>query len=135
MLVGGLYTRWFHRWALVPGWLAGMIAGTLAAYNTATPTTSHWASSSDILFGFTIYIGISAFILNLAIAVIVTLVLRAFRVPEGPDETRPHDFTADPATQEDSSSLRPPETLHRVSPLHHAASSSKGTHQSAIPLT
>ncbi|HEY6791330.1 MAG TPA: sodium:solute symporter, partial [Trebonia sp.] len=69
MLVGGLYTRWFHRWALLPGWLAGMIAGTLAAYNTSTPTTSHWASSSDILFGFTIYIGISAFIVNLAIAV------------------------------------------------------------------
>jgi solute:Na+ symporter, SSS family len=96
MLVGGLYTRWFHRWALLPGWLAGMIAGTLAAYNTSTPTTSHWASSSDILFGFTIYIGISAFILNLAIAVVLTLVLRAFRVPEGADETLPHEFTADP---------------------------------------
>jgi solute:Na+ symporter, SSS family len=96
MLVGGLYTRWFHRWALLPGWLAGMIAGTLAAYNTSTATTSHWASSSDTLFGFTIYIGISAFILNLAIAVIVTLVLRAFRVPEGADETLPHEFTADP---------------------------------------
>jgi solute:Na+ symporter, SSS family len=96
MLVGGLYTRWFHRWALLPGWLAGMIAGTLAAYNTSTATTSHWASSSDTLFGFTIYIGISAFILNLAIAVIVTLVLRAFRVPEGADETVPHEFTADP---------------------------------------
>ncbi|HEX3961283.1 MAG TPA: sodium:solute symporter [Trebonia sp.] len=96
MLVGGLYTRWFHRWALLPGWLAGMIAGTLAAYNTATPTTAHWASSSDILFGFTIYIGISAFVLNLAIAVIVTLVLRALRVPEGTDETLPHQYTADP---------------------------------------
>jgi SSS family solute:Na+ symporter len=95
MIVGGLYTRWFHRWALLLGWLAGMIAGTLAAYNTSTPTTSHWASSSDILFGFTIYIGISAFILNLAIAVIGTLVMRALRVPEGPDETLPHQYTFD----------------------------------------
>jgi SSS family solute:Na+ symporter len=95
MIVGGLYTRWFHRWALLLGWLAGMIAGTLAAYNTSTPTTSHWASSSDILFGFSIYIGLTAFIVNLAIAVIGTLVMRALRVPDGADETLPHHYTAD----------------------------------------
>jgi solute:Na+ symporter, SSS family len=95
MLVGGLYTRWFHRFALIPGWLAGMAYGTLAAYNTSSPTSSHWASSSDIVFGFTLYIGISAFILNLAISVVLTLVLRAFKVPEGPDETQPRHFTAE----------------------------------------
>jgi SSS family solute:Na+ symporter len=95
-LVGGLYTRWFHRWALLPGWLAGMIFGTLAAYKTATPTTSHWASSSDIVWGFTLYIGISALILNAVISVILTLVLRAAKVPEGPDETLPHQYTAEP---------------------------------------
>src|SRR6202042_1452241 len=33
MLVAGLYTRWFHRWALLTGWAAAMIYGTLAAYN------------------------------------------------------------------------------------------------------
>jgi len=96
MIVGGLYTRWFHRWALLAGWLAGMIVGTLAAYRTSTPTTSHWASSSDNLFGFTIYIGISAFVVNLVIAVALTLVLRAFKVPEGADETLPQHYTADP---------------------------------------
>ena len=95
-LVSGLFTRWFHRWALLTGWLAGMIAGTLAAYNTSTATTSHWASSSDTLFGFTIYIGISAFILNLVVSVVLTVVFRALRVPEGPDETLPHQYTADP---------------------------------------
>jgi SSS family solute:Na+ symporter len=95
MLVGGLYTRWFHRWALLPGWLAGMIAGTLAAYNTSSATASHWASSSDILFGFTIYIGISAFVLNLAISVVLTPILRALKVPEGADETLPHQYTVE----------------------------------------
>jgi SSS family solute:Na+ symporter len=95
MLVGGLYTRWFHRFALIPGWLAGMAFGTIAAYNTSSATASHWASSSDIEFGFTIYIGISAFLLNLAISVLLTLVLKAFRVPEGPDETLPHHYTAE----------------------------------------
>ena len=95
MLVGGLYTRWFHRFALIPGWLAGMAYGTIAAYNTSSPTASHWASSSDIVFGFSIYIGISAFVLNLVISVLLTMVLRAFKVPEGPDETLPHQFTAE----------------------------------------
>ena len=37
MLVGGLFTRWFHRWALLAGWLAGMIFGTIAAYNVVHP--------------------------------------------------------------------------------------------------
>ncbi len=64
MLVGGLYTRWFHRWALLAGWLAGMIYGTIAAYNVKNATTSHWAASSDIVFGHTVYIGFTAIIIN-----------------------------------------------------------------------
>ena len=44
-LVGGLFTRWFDRYALLAGWLAGMLFGTIAAYKVATPTTSHWAGS------------------------------------------------------------------------------------------
>jgi len=96
MLVAGLYTRWFHRWALLTGWAAGMIYGTLAAYNVKNATTSHWAGSSDIVFGHSIYIGITAIIINAVIAVILTLVLKAARVPEGTDETLPHQYTADP---------------------------------------
>jgi len=96
MLVAGLYTRWFHRWALLTGWAAGMIYGTLAAYNVKNATTSHWAGSSDIVFGHSIYIGITAIIINAVIAVILTLILRAARVPEGTDETLPHQYTADP---------------------------------------
>jgi len=96
MLIGGLFTRWFHRWALLTGWFAGMIYGTIAAYNVKNATTSHWAGSSDIVFGRSIYIGLSAVILNLVIAVVLTLVLKAARVPEGADETLPHQYTADP---------------------------------------
>jgi solute:Na+ symporter, SSS family len=95
-IVAGLYTRWFHRWALVTGWLAGMAFGTIAAYKTSTPTASHWASSSDIVWGFSLYIGLSAFVLNLVVAVVLTLILKAAKVPEGPDETLPHQYTADP---------------------------------------
>jgi solute:Na+ symporter, SSS family len=96
MLVGGLYTRWFHRWALLAGWLAGMIYGTLAAYNVKNATASHWAASSDIVFGHTIYIGITAIIINIVIAVVLTPILKAARVPEGTDETLRHEYTADP---------------------------------------
>ena len=69
-LVAGLFTRWFHRRALLLGWLAGMLFGTIAAYKVSSPTPSHWAGSVDTLFGHTIYIGLSAIILNLAVAVI-----------------------------------------------------------------
>jgi SSS family solute:Na+ symporter len=96
MLIAGLYTRWFHRWALLTGWLAGMIYGTIAAYNVKNATASHWAASSDIVFGHTIYIGITAIIINIVIAVVLTLVFKAARVPEGTDETLPHQYTADP---------------------------------------
>jgi solute:Na+ symporter, SSS family len=96
MLIGGLFTRWFHRWALLTGWLAGMVFGTLAAYNVSNATASHWAASSDIEFGHSIYIGLSAVVLNLVIAVVLTPILRAARVPEGTDETLPGQYTADP---------------------------------------
>ena len=60
-----------------------MIFGTIAAYKVATPTASHWAGSVDTIFGHTIYIGLSAIILNLAVSVVLTLVFRAARVPPG----------------------------------------------------
>jgi len=97
MLVGGLFTRWFDRWALLTGWLVGMVFGTIAAYRSASPTASHWASSSDIEFGHTVYIGFSAVLINVIIAVILTVILRAAKVPQGADETLPHQYTADPA--------------------------------------
>ncbi|MBV9380854.1 MAG: sodium:solute symporter [Streptosporangiaceae bacterium] len=94
-LVFGLFTRWFHRWALLAGWAAGMIFGTIAAYKVATPTTSHWAGSTDIEFGHTVYIGLTAVLLNIAISVVLTVILKLTKVPGGADETLPHQYTAD----------------------------------------
>lgn len=71
--------------------------GTIAAYKVATPTTSHWAGSVDTVFGHSVYIGLSAFIVNLAVSVILTLVFRAVRIPAGTDETLPHDYKAETA--------------------------------------
>src|SRR5262249_41338670 len=95
-IVFGLFTRWFHRYALLAGWLAGMIFGTVAAYNVSTPTASHWGGSVDTLWGHTIYIGLSAIILNIAVSVILTLVLRAARGPAGARETLRRPYPAGP---------------------------------------
>jgi Na+/proline symporter len=52
-IVFGLYTRWFHRWALIAGWAVGMIYGTVAAYNVVKPTlgggTQHFAGSLALI--------------------------------------------------------------------------------------
>ena len=36
-IVVGLYTRWFHRWALLIGWAVGMAYGTWLAYGVPLP--------------------------------------------------------------------------------------------------
>ncbi|MEU6401293.1 monocarboxylate uptake permease MctP [Streptomyces sp. NPDC046985] len=96
-LVGGLFTRWFHRWALLAGWAVGMAYGTLAAYGVASPTQKHFGGSAKEIpgIGEIGYIGLTAFVLNAAVAAVLTLVLRAVKAPEGVDETAPEDYTAD----------------------------------------
>ncbi|MDF3297962.1 monocarboxylate uptake permease MctP [Streptomyces tropicalis] len=96
-LVGGLFTRWFHRWALLAGWAVGMVYGTAAAYGVASPTQKHFGGSAKEIpgIGEIGYIGLTAFVLNVVVSVVLTLALRALKAPEGTDETRPGDYTAD----------------------------------------
>ncbi|MEU5526941.1 monocarboxylate uptake permease MctP [Micromonospora chersina] len=99
----GLYTRWFHRGALIAGWVAGMGLGMWMLYQVANPATGkkHFAGSAFPLseFGFdtkkTIYVGIVAVLVNLAVAALLTLVLRAAKVADGVDGTTPDDYFAD----------------------------------------
>lgn len=96
-IVGGLFTRWFHRWALLAGWAAGMFYGTWKAYEQKGPTQAHFGGNADLIpyIGEKGYIGLTAFVLNVAVAVVLTFVLKAFKAPEGIDETSPSDYTAD----------------------------------------
>jgi SSS family solute:Na+ symporter len=96
-LVGGLFTRWFHRWALLAGWAVGMVYGTLAAYGVASPTQAHFGGSSKEILGIGEigYIGLTAFVLNVVVTVVLTFALKAANAPDGIDETRPEDYTAD----------------------------------------
>jgi SSS family solute:Na+ symporter len=98
-IVFGLYTRWFHRWALVAGWAVAMAYGTWAAYGVEAPGKpgSHFgASVAPIPFiGGSWYIALTGFVMNVIIAVVLTLILRAFKAPDGKDETKIDDFEAD----------------------------------------
>jgi SSS family solute:Na+ symporter len=97
--VFGLYSRWFHRYALLAGWAAAMLYGTVTAYSVVNPVTgkNFGGAVADIplLGGQTGYIALSAFALNVLVAVLGTLLLRAARVPSGTDATARGDYLAD----------------------------------------
>jgi SSS family solute:Na+ symporter len=117
-IVAGLYTRWLHRWALFLGWAAAMVYGTVAAYRqtvpntkvhlvngTPTPVTNgtrHFGSPLAT-FPFThtkVYIAITALVINVVVAVVITVVLRLLHTPAGTDATEPDDYYSDAASKE-----------------------------------
>ena len=97
-IVIGLYTRWFHRWALIVGWAAAMVYGTIVAYNTPAPGVagSHFGASTANVPGLnhTVYIAVTALVINLVVAIVLTAVFRLMRLPAGADETRPAHYLA-----------------------------------------
>lgn len=103
-IVIGLYTRWFHRHALLAGWAVGMLWGTYAAYSTPSigkPGTHFGGSVAPLeILGVRIsdnlmYFGLTALVLNLVVAALLTVVLRAAGVSAGVDRTHASDYTAD----------------------------------------
>jgi SSS family solute:Na+ symporter len=105
-----LYTRWFHLWGLVAGWAAGMAWGfaMLWVIPSADGSRKHFGGSALVmdklsLFGWhpfagstvQIYVGFVALIGNLVVAILVTWILRARKVPNGLDKTQDSDFHAD----------------------------------------
>jgi SSS family solute:Na+ symporter len=96
-IVAGLYTRWLHRWALLVGWAAAMVCGTVVAYHQASPTTKHFGSSLAVFPGTDtkVYIAATALLLNVIVAVVLTIVLRAINAPAGTDATEADDYYAD----------------------------------------
>uniref|UniRef100_UPI003FA5CCA5 sodium:solute symporter family protein n=1 Tax=Aeromicrobium sp. TaxID=1871063 RepID=UPI003FA5CCA5 len=116
-IVIGLYTRWFHRYALIAGWAVGMVWGTIAAYNKEVvgDPGSHFGGSVGPLevFGISlsdnlIYFGLTALTLNLVVAAIGTFICRALDIDAGTDDTHPTDYLADAGD---------PEVVDRLDPL------------------
>ncbi len=97
-LVFALYTRWFHRWALLAGWAVGMVYGTVTAYGGCTLCSNRpFGNSLAIVpgLGDAGYIGLTAFVLNVIVLVVVTVVLRAMKIDNGTDLTQQSDYFAD----------------------------------------
>ena len=124
-VVLGLYTRWFHRWALIAGWVTGMAVGFWATYQiqqkvfnadgTVTVTKEHFGGSAFPLseLGFdtpnVIYAGFLAILANLAVCALATWLLRAIKAPEGTDATSHSEYFAD---QDDPRLRDLPEVVH-----------------------
>ncbi|MGQ0623264.1 MAG: monocarboxylate uptake permease MctP [Sporichthyaceae bacterium] len=102
-IVFGLYTAWFHRHALIAGWAAGMTVGMWMLYETENVAAGkeHFGGALFKLekFGLdtdsTIYTGLIAVAVNIAVAVGGTWLLGRFGSPEGDDETEPDDYFAE----------------------------------------
>lgn len=99
----GLYTRWLHRGALITGWVAGMVSGMWMLWLIPSAdgarqhfggngfSLSHLGLDTDV----TIYPGFLSVALNLLVAVIVTFALRAAKISDGVDATKPADYFVD----------------------------------------
>ncbi|MGO9412056.1 MAG: monocarboxylate uptake permease MctP [Spirochaetia bacterium] len=72
----GLFTKWFHKWALVAGWVAGIASGIsmfAAAHNSSVYTFVIGGH------GFGIYSALSSLVINLAVTSLLTPVFQAAR--------------------------------------------------------
>jgi solute:Na+ symporter, SSS family len=97
-IVAGLYTRWFHRRALLIGWAVGIGFGTLSAYNVVNPATHAHFGGSIAAIPFTnipVYIAVTAFAINAIVSVGLTLVFHAMKLKDGVDITTASDYGAD----------------------------------------
>ncbi|EOD69959.1 monocarboxylate uptake permease MctP [Amycolatopsis vancoresmycina] len=113
-----LYTRWFHRWGLIAGWVVGIGWGLIMLYGIPNPANGkqHFGGSALALgnmsiFGWhpfsgsqvQIYVGFVALVANLVVAAIVTVIARQLKVFNGTDDTNAEDYHAD----ENDKDLRP----------------------------
>jgi SSS family solute:Na+ symporter len=85
----GLYTRWFHRWALLAGWAVGMASGTYMAASQSFKSAFPLSIGS---FKVTMYSAFLAIIANLIVTIVLTPICRRLDVREPADETSPEDY-------------------------------------------
>jgi SSS family solute:Na+ symporter len=105
----GIYTNWFHRWALGGGIVMGLTTGLVMLYQVpkfggadgSTVVREHFGGSAWPLSNLgidtraSIYVGIVALAVNLLVAALATPILRAAGVPDGRDLTQELDYVAD----------------------------------------
>jgi SSS family solute:Na+ symporter len=72
-LVFGLFTRWFRAEGLLLGWAAGIGWGSWTAWSNGMKPLASLTLGGDI---YTFFVGLGALILNIAVAVVVTAIVR-----------------------------------------------------------
>jgi SSS family solute:Na+ symporter len=87
----GVYTRWFNSWALLAGWAVGIITGTRLAVLANLKPTYPVAFAGHTFPGYTAFYTL---LLNLVIAVVLTLILNAISGRQAQDETLAADYCA-----------------------------------------
>ncbi len=110
----GLYTNWFNRWAMLIGWAAGMITGTLMAFSQFIAGTPKAVVSSTYQMPFSIggtpviiYAGFAALILNLVLSAVLTPLFQLLPGGAGIDATSPSDYDLSRAPIEPKESPKP----------------------------
>jgi SSS family solute:Na+ symporter len=87
-VVVGVFTRWFHPWALFAGWMAGMASGTAMAVALGLKSSVYPLHLPAFLGGtYVMYAAVPALVLNLVVSVLLTLAFRAVKVDGGTDVT------------------------------------------------
>jgi SSS family solute:Na+ symporter len=120
-IVFGLYTRWFHRWALVAGWAAGIGTGTAMAAANAFSSPVYAVHIGALQFS--AFAGLIALVVNVLVLLILNPLLKLARVPDGHDETTRDDYEAERDVAEPAAAQGDPHE-RRVAPMPHQPSGS-----------
>ncbi|HEX3968158.1 MAG TPA: sodium:solute symporter [Edaphobacter sp.] len=88
-VVVGVFTRWFHPWALFWGWAAGMFSGTAMAWALGLKSSVYPLHLPLFLGGgtYAMYAAVPALALNLLVSLVLTVAFRAAKIDAGSDVT------------------------------------------------
>lgn len=89
-IIGGLWTRWFHKRALLIGWAVAMVWGTQMAASVKFKSSIYVLH----LFGAVVpgYAAVFAVVVNLIIVVVLSAIFNAAKLSNGTDGTSPGDY-------------------------------------------
>ena len=83
-VVIGVFTRWFHPWALFCGLVTGLGSGTWMVYSLGLKSSVY-----PVPYIGGMYAAVPALVLNLAVSAVLTVVFRAVKASPGLDTTDP----------------------------------------------
>ncbi|HEY0263009.1 MAG TPA: sodium:solute symporter [Granulicella sp.] len=89
-VVLGLYTRWFHPWALFFGWIAGMATGSGMAAALQLKGSVYPLHLGGHVYA--MYAAIPALLVNLFVAAVLTVVFRMAHWSSGEDRTTSESY-------------------------------------------